>query len=129
MIVFFAVFSFQGSAPYWFDIEPAVFVSEDGDVSAHLTSLYDLLFTQRMILQPRFEINVAASYEVREHGVGKGMNDIQLGLRLRYQIRKEIAPYIGLSWLKNFGDTDNMALANGERVEPLAFVAGIRIWQ
>ena len=124
---FLGVIGFQGLAPYWFDAEPALFVSENGDVSARITSTYDLLFSQRLILQPRFEVNVAAS-EVREYGVGKGINDVQLGLRLRYEIRREIAPYIGLSWLKKLGDTADMALADGEKVDNLAFVAGIRFW-
>jgi copper resistance protein B len=124
---FFAVIGFQGLAPYWFDVEPALFISDEGDISARITATYDLLFTQRLILQPRFEINVAAS-EVREVGIGKGLNDVQLGLRLRYEIRREIAPYIGLSWANQFGDTEDFAHANGEDVDNLAIVAGIRLW-
>jgi len=123
----FAVLGFQGLAPYWFDLEPALFISEDSDVSARLTTTYDLLFTQRLILQPRFEINVAAS-EVRKFGVGKGVNDVQLGLRLRYEIRREVAPYIGLSWTRQLGDTEDLARANGEGVNDITVVAGVRIW-
>jgi len=124
---FFAVIGFQGLAPYWFDVEPALFVSNDGDVSARITATYDLLFTQRLILQPRFEINVAAS-EVREVGIGRGLNDVQAGLRLRYEIRREIAPYIGLSWTNQFGDTADFVRANGEDIDNFAIVAGIRLW-
>jgi len=124
---FFAVAGYQGLAPYWFELEPALFISEDGDVSARVVSTYDLLFTQRLILQPRFEINIAAS-EVSEFGVGKGINDIQLGLRLRYEIRREVAPYVGLSWTRLVGDTEDMARAAGEDIDNLAVVAGIRVW-
>jgi copper resistance protein B len=123
----FAVLGFQGLAPHWFDLEPALFISEDGDVSARLTATYDLLFTQRLILQPRFELNVAAS-EVREFGVGKGVNDVQLGLRLRYEIRRELAPYMGLSWARQLGDTEDLARASGEGVNDLTVVAGLRLW-
>ena len=123
----FGVIGFQGLAPYWFEVEPALFISEDGDVSARLVSTYDLLFTQRLILQPRFEINVAAS-EVAAFGVGKGINDIQLGLRLRYEIRREIAPYAGLSWTKQIGDTADFVRVAGGDTNNLAVVAGIRLW-
>ncbi len=124
---FFAVIGLQGLAPYWFELEPAVFISEDGDVSARLVSTYDLLFTQRLILQPRLEVNAAAN-EVREFGIGKGINDIQLGFRLRYEIMREVAPYIGLSWSKLVGNTEDMARAAGEDVNNFAVVVGIRLW-
>ncbi len=124
---FFAVIGFQGLAPYWFEVEPAFFVSEDGDVSARLVTTYDLLFTQKLILQPRFEINAAAS-EVSDFGIGKGINDIQLGLRLRYEIHRKIAPYAGFSWTKQFGDTADFVRAEGDDTNNLAFVAGIRLW-
>lgn len=123
----FAVIGFQGLAPYWFELEPALFVSEDGDISARVVSTYDLLFSQRLILQPRFEINVAGS-EAQDFGIGKGINDIQLSLRLRYEIRREIAPYAGLSWTKQFADTKDLTRAAGGDTNNLAFVAGIRLW-
>lgn len=124
---FFAVIGFQGLAPYWFELEPALFISQDGDVSARVVSTYDLLFTQRLILQARFEINIAAS-GAREFGVGKGINDIQQELRLRYEIRREFAPYMGLSWTRQFGDTKDLALEEGEIFDNLAIVVGIRLW-
>jgi len=124
---FFAVVGVQGLAPYWFEVEPTLFISEDGDVSARIVTTYDLLFTQKLILQPRLEINVAAS-KVSEFGIGKGLNDVQFGLRLRYEIRREIAPYAGLSWTKNFGDTADFVRAEGGDINNLALVAGIRLW-
>jgi copper resistance protein B len=123
----FTVLGFEGLAPYWFDVEPALFISEDGDVSARLTGTYDLLLTQRLIAQPRFELNVAAQ-EVEEFGIGEGVNDIELGLRLRYEIWREFAPYIGVSWLRQVGDTADIARREGEVVDNLTFVVGIRLW-
>ena len=123
----FAVLGVQGLAPYRFEVEPALFVSEDGDISGRLVGTYDLLFSQRLILQPRFESNIAAS-SVPRFGVGSGINDIQLGLRLRYEIRREFAPYIGVSWQRKFGDTADLARADGEDIHNLAFVGGFRVW-
>ncbi|MEQ9586650.1 MAG: copper resistance protein B [Parvibaculaceae bacterium] len=123
----FAVLGVQGLAPYRFEVEPALFVSDDGDVSARLVATYDLLFSQRLILQPRFESNIAAN-SAPEFGVGSGLNDVQLGLRLRYEFRRELAPYIGVSWQRQFGNTADMTRAEGGDVDNLAFVAGVRFW-
>ena len=123
----FGVLGVQGLAPYWFDIEPALFISQDGDVSARLEAEYELLLTQRLIAQPRLEVNVAAQ-EVKKFGVGKGFNDVELGLRLRYEIRRQFAPYIGVSWTRLLGDTVDLARQEGSQVDNLAFVVGVRIW-
>lgn len=123
----FGVIGFQGLAPYWFDIEPALFISQDGDVSARLEAEYELLLTQRLILQPRFEANVAVQ-NAKRFGVGKGVNDIELGLRLRYEIRRQFAPYIGVNWTRLFGDTADLARRDGSKVSIPAFVAGVRMW-
>lgn len=116
-----------GLAPYWFEIEPTLYVSDDGDVSIRLEATYDLLLTQRLILQPRFELDAAAS-SAREFGIGTGINDVQLGLRLRYEIRREIAPYIGLSWTRKLGKTADLARDEGEEVDSLGAVVGLRLW-
>ena len=123
----FLVLGFEGLAPYWFELEPAVFVSEDGDVSAQLTATYDVLLTQRLILQPRLDLNAAAQ-DVPEFGVGSGLNNVELGLRLRYEIRREFAPYIGLNWIRQIGDTADLARASGDPVDDLRFVLGLRLW-
>lgn len=124
---FFAVIGLQGLAPYFFDVEPALFISEDGDVSARLTGTFDWLFTQRLILQPRIEANVAAS-NAPEFGVGSGFNDLQLGARLRYEFRREFAPYVGVSWRREFGNTAELTRADGGSIKNLALVAGVRVW-
>jgi copper resistance protein B len=123
----FAVFGVEGLAPLWFEVDAASFVSTDGDVSFRLEAEYDLLLTQRLILQPRIETNLAIQ-DAHKWGVGEGMNDIDLGLRLRYEIRREFAPYIGISWNRKIGETATLAREDGENLDAVSFVAGIRMW-
>jgi copper resistance protein B len=123
----FGVIGVEGLAPYWFSIEPALFISQDGDVSARLEAEYDLLLTQRLIAQPRLEVNVAAQ-EVKKFGVGEGFNDVELGLRLRYEIRRQFAPYIGVSWTRLLGESAALARREGSPVDTVAFVVGVRLW-
>lgn len=118
----------QGLAPYWVEFEPTLYVSQKGDISARFTGAFDLLFTQRLILQPRLEFN-AAVQKVPEFGVGSGLNDAALGLRLRYEIRRQFAPYIGVSWQRLTGGTAVMARREGESVGPRTIVAGVRVWR
>lgn len=123
----YATVGFEGLAPYWFEVEGAVFVSDKGDVSAQLKGYYDQRITQKLILQPRAGFGFSAQ-DVPENGIGSGLSDMELGLRLRYEIAREFAPYIGLTWDRRFGDTARLARANGEDVETTNFVIGIRAW-
>lgn len=123
----FAVIGLQGLAPYGFEVDANLRVSEDGDISADLEAEYDLLLTQRLILQPRMATDFAVQ-EVEAFGVGQGFNSISLGLRLRYEIRREFAPYIGLVWLRKLGETADLARAEGEDREDLSVVTGVRFW-
>ncbi len=123
----FLVLGLEGVAPYWFELEPSLYVSEEGDVSAEITGTYDVLLTQRLILQPRLDLGLAAQ-DVPEFGVGAGLNNVEFGLRLRYEIRREFAPYIGVSWVRQLGETADLVRAAGEDVSDLRFVAGIRAW-
>jgi copper resistance protein B len=123
----FGVLGLQGTAPYRFDTDLALFVSEDGDVSARLQFEHELLLTQRLVLQPRLEINAAAQ-RVRAWGVGRGIDDVQLGLRLRYEIRRQFAPYVGVEWVRKVGDTADFARAKGLETSNVAVVAGLRLW-
>jgi len=123
----FAVVGVEGLARYWFEVEAAAYISDDGDLSANLKAEYDLLLSQRLILQPRLEIN-AALQEVEGYNIGQGINDITLGARLRYEIRRELAPYIGVSWHQKVGQTADLAKADGEDTDVISFVIGLRIW-
>ena len=122
-----AVLGIQGLAPYFFEVDAAAFVSDEGDVSARLEAEYELLLTQRLIAKSSVELNVALQ-EVEELGIGSGLSEVELGLRLRYEIVREIAPYIGLSWERKVGPTANFARRRGEDVSDVAFVAGVRFW-
>lgn len=117
----------QGLAPYWFELDPTLFVSQDGDVSARLEASYELLFTQRLILEPELEVNVAVQ-EVPDWGVGSGVNDVELAARLRYEIVRELAPYVGFSWHRRVGETADLARARGEDAGEGSVVVGVRAW-
>ena len=123
----FGVLGVQGFAPYGFETELALFVSEAADVSLRLTASTDFLITQRLILQPRFETELALQ-EVPEFQVGQGLNYIDLGLRLRYEFKREVAPYIGLTWSRVLGETADLTRADGGQVSDLALVFGISLW-
>ncbi len=118
---------FQGLAPYYFDIEPTLFISQDGDVSARFTGTYDILLTQRFILQPRIE-GLAAAQENKDFGVGSGLNDIETGLRLRYEFTRKFAPYVGVNYARFFGETQDLARSEGEDTNNWSFVSGVRFW-
>lgn len=123
----YATIGVEGLAPYWFEVEGALFLSDKGDVLARFEGYYDQRITQRLILQPRVEMNFAAQ-DVPENGIGSGLSDIELGLRLRYEIKREFAPYIGISWDRAVGDTARFARAAGEDPSSFSAVAGVRIW-
>jgi len=123
----YATVGFEGLAPYWFEVEGALFVSNKGDILGRLEGYYDQRLTQRLILQPRAEANFALQ-DVSESGIGSGLSDIELGLRLRYEIVKEFSPYIGIEWAKKTGDTARFARAAGEDADVTSLVAGIRFW-
>lgn len=123
----FGALGVEGLAPYWFEVEATAYISEDGDLSAGFEAEYDLLLSQRLILQPRFETSIALQ-EVKKYGVGQGINDIDLGVRLRYEIRREFAPYVGVSWNRKLGDTADLADDEGEDTDVISFVVGVRVW-
>jgi len=117
----------QGLAPYFFEVDAAVFISDESQANLRLEAEYELLFTQRLILSPEIEVNLFTDDD-EERGVGSGLSDVEAGLRLRYEIRREFAPYIGVNWTKKFGNTADFAEVDGEETEDTQFVAGIRTW-
>jgi len=123
----FGVVGVQGLAPYWFEVDAAGFVSDEGDVSARVEAEYEFLFTQQLILQPRTELNFAVQ-DVKKLGIGSGLSTAELGLRLRYEFVREVAPYIGVSWTRLVGKTEDFARDEGEDVSSVSFVAGVRLW-
>jgi copper resistance protein B len=123
----YATLGIEGLAPYWFKMAGALFVSNKGEVRGRIEGFYDQRITQRLILQPRAEIDLSAQ-SIPEIGVGAGLTDIELGLRLRYEIAREFAPYIGVEWAGKISETARFARNAGERASGVNYVAGIRFW-
>lgn len=121
------VVGLQGLMPYFFEIDAAAFLSDEGDLTGRLEGEYDLQVNQRLILQPRLELNIAAQ-DIPELGIGSGVTSIEAGFRLRYEVRREIAPYVGITWERKLGDTGDAALAAGEDRGGWQAVAGVRAW-
>ena len=120
----YATVGFESILPYWFDVEGAIFLSNKGELLGRLEGTYDLLITNRLILQPRAELNFAAQ-DTRDTRTGSGLSNAELGLRLRYEITREFAPYIGVSWDRQLGQTANYARAVGKSPEATSIVFGI----
>jgi len=122
-----AAVGIQGLAPYWFDVEATAYVGAAGRTHARLEADYDLLLTNRLILQPTLVANFHGKSDP-ERGIGAGLSTTELGLRLRYEIRREVAPYVGVTWDQRFGATADLAEAAGEREAGVRFATGLRLW-
>ncbi|MBY4677584.1 copper resistance protein B [Marinobacterium arenosum] len=120
-------FGLQGLAPYQFEVDATAFIGEGGQSALRLEAEYELLLSQRLILSPEIELNLYGEDDA-SRGIGSGLSDLELGLRLRYEIRREFAPYIGLNWERKFGDTADFAREEGESTDDLQAVIGIRAW-
>ncbi|MDI1294750.1 MAG: copper resistance protein B [bacterium] len=123
----YAVVGIEGLAPYWFEVGAQAFVSDQGDAHLRLEGSYDQRLTQRLILQPAAEVNIAAQ-DVPELGIGSGIADIELGLRLRYEFVRAFAPYVGVNWERKLGDSADYARATGKRASATSIVMGVRFW-
>lgn len=117
----------QGVAPHWFEMSAAAFLSTRGDMTARVEAQYDQRLTQKWILQPALEMELSTS-DIPKLEIGSGLTSVTAGLRLRYEIRKEFAPYIGVEWSRSFGDTADYAQARGEDADATRLVAGIKAW-
>jgi copper resistance protein B len=121
----YATAGVEGTAPYFIDTEVAAFLSNRGELLVRATASYDLRITQRLILQPRADADLAAQSR-RSTGEGSGLANLELALRLRYDITRQFAPYVGLIWSRSFGDTARYLRADGERVEQSSLAVGLR---
>ncbi len=121
------VVGIQGLLPYTFELDAAAFLSNKGDLTGRFEFEYDQLITQRVVLQPRIEFNLAAQ-DIPELKIGSGLSSVEAGVRLRYEFRREFAPYIGVSWGRKLGATADFARAAGEDRGGWNFVLGVRTW-
>ena len=122
-----AVVSIQGLVPYEFDVIAAAFVSNEGDLTSRIEAELDQRITQRLILQPRAEVNIAAQ-DILELGIGAGIDKVEAGLRLRYEFAREFAPYIGVNQEWKVGGSRDFALAAGEDPSVTNYIVGVRFW-
>jgi copper resistance protein B len=122
-----AAFGFRGTAPYRFDIEATTYVGEGGDMALRFEGQYDILVTNRLVLEPLLELDWYGQSDA-ERGTGAGLSEGELGLRLRYELRREVAPYVGLTHVRSFGRTADFTRAAGEDPDDTRWVAGIRVW-
>lgn len=115
----------EGLAPYWFEVGSSLFLSNRGELTARAEASYDLRLTQRLILQPRAEVTLAAQ-DIPALEVGSGLGSAELGLRLRYDIQRTFSPYVGVTHERLFGQSADFARAAGERSRHTALVVGLQ---
>lgn len=120
-------FGIEGLAPLFWEVGLFGFVSDNGHYAARVEGHYDLRLTQRLVLQPQFELNLYTKSDPRAR-LGAGLSDLDSGLRLRYEIWREFAPYIGITYEKKYGQSASFARADGGSAEDFRVVSGIRVW-
>ncbi len=121
------VLGVQGLAPHWWEVDAAAFLSSQGDLTARIEAEYDQRLTQRLILQPRLEVEASAS-DIPELGLASGLTHLEAGLRLRYELAKEFAPYLGVEWSRDLGATADRTRALSGDPTHTSFVIGLRAW-
>lgn len=120
-------FGVQGLAPYWFETEATAYWRSGSGIAARLSAKYEVLFTPRLILEPELSANLYSRVD-EERGTGSGLSDVSAGLRLRYEITRKFAPYIGVTWSRQFGETADFARQRGGNPRIVQAVAGVRLW-
>jgi copper resistance protein B len=120
-------FGVEGLAPYWFHVEATLYIGESSRTALRFDASYEMSLTQRLILQPRIEANVYSKRDIAR-GLGSGVSDVSVGLRLRYEFRRELAPYIGIEWVDQYGQSEDLTQAAGGDPSDTRIVAGLRVW-
>jgi len=122
-----AVIAVKGLAPYLIDVDASLFITRSGHTAARLDAEYEYMLTQKLALSAETEINIFAK-DYEPTGAGKGLSSIDAGLRLRYEISREFAPYIGINWGKAYGNTAGFASTDGEDIEDTQLLMGVHFW-
>jgi copper resistance protein B len=120
-------FGIQGLAPYWFELAATGYIGAGARTNLRLEAEYELLLTNRLILKPLIEVDIQAQSD-RGRRVGAGLSSADAGLRVRYEFRRELAPYVGLAWSRKFYGTADLARAAGERTGGARLAVGLRVW-
>lgn len=122
-----AAFGVQGMAPYKFEVSATAYVGQAGRTAANIEAEYELLLTNRLILQPRVEVELFGKDDVAR-GIGSGLSNAEAGLRLRYEFTRRFAPYVGVAYERAFGKTADLRRDDNESASDTRFVAGVRLW-
>ncbi len=122
-----AAFAIEGLAPGYFEFAPTLYIRDGGNVAGRVTGSYDLLLTQRWIVQPEAELNFYSKDDPGRH-IGSGLSDLDAGLRLRYEVSRKFAPYVGFAYNRKYGNTARYSRQAGETTIDAQFVFGLRIW-
>lgn len=122
-----AAIGVQGLAPYKFETSATLYLGEGGQVLLNGEVEYEILLTNRLILQPLLEVELAARDE-QAHGIGSGLTKAEAGLRLRYEISRRFAPYVGIGHERSLGDTADLQRSQGHRARDTRWLAGVRVW-
>ncbi|MGE7955268.1 copper resistance protein B [Pseudomonas sp. NPDC089530] len=122
-----AALGLQGMALYNFESEATAYLGEGGQSALGLKAEYDILLTNRLILQPTAEVNLYGKNDP-QRGIGSGLSDLEAGLRLRYELHRQFAPYVGVTWNRSYGKTADYAREEGEDNSEARLVLGVRLW-
>jgi copper resistance protein B len=122
-----AAVGIEGLAPYLFEFAPTLYIRDGGHIAGRLTGSYDLLLTQRWIVQPEAELNFYSKDDPSRR-IGSGLSDLDAGVRLRYEISRKFAPYVGYAYSGKYGNAARYSRQAGETTSDHRFVFGIRLW-
>lgn len=122
-----AAVGLHGLAPQWFELEVTAYLGASGRTHLRFETEYQLLLTNRLVLQPKVEFEAYGKPD-QDHGFGRGVSTVDAGLRLRYEIRRELAPYVGIAWSRSLFGTADLAEAAGEAKSAVRLVSGVRVW-
>jgi copper resistance protein B len=122
-----AAVGIEGLAPYRFEFAPTLYIRDGGHVAGRVTGSYDLLLTQRWIVQPEAEVNFYSKDDPSRR-IGSGVADLDTGVRLRYEVSRKFAPYIGYAYSGKYGSTARYSRQAGETTSDHRFVLGLRLW-
>jgi copper resistance protein B len=122
-----AAVGIEGLAPYRFEFAPTLYIRDGGHVAGRVTGSYDLLLTQQWIVQPEAELNFYSKDDPSRQ-IGSGFSDLDTGVRLRYEISRKFAPYIGFAYSGKYGNTAGYSRQAGETTSDYRFVFGLRLW-
>ena len=117
----------QGLAPYWFELDMTAYLGERGNTALTIEAEYELLLTQKLIFQPRAELSLYGKDDL-QNDLGSGLSSSAFGFRMRYEVNRQFAPYLGIEWVNQYGKTADLSKLQGNESHDTRILAGIRFW-